>query len=271
VDEVVVDAPVDVAAVLADPRLVPHRSADPSSGATIRLRAAMARFSEPSAHPPRRAAVVDVVAGLDLVELRTVAAQLTAASLRGDEVDVLRDVAGVVPTAALWRALRLPEPVAIADVEAVVRVIGRGQPATPAADAATERLLEVAGGDVAVVSALYQNFDATAALIASTLGTGDPPAPAVPRTRRVAVGDVVVAGRSVPTGTTLVVEIGAAGLPFGAGPHECPGRLAAEAIVGGVVDAVATSGFHVDPADTVLDADGRPTRLVARRSRPVAP
>ena len=224
----------------------------------------MARFSEPAEHPPRRAAVVAAVGALDPSRLRVAAAELTAAPLTGADVDVLGGIAGIVPTEAVCRVLSLQPPAAVDDVEAVVRVIGRGEPATADADAAAQRLLALA--DVATVSLLYQNFDATAALIATTLG--NPPAPAVPRTRRVAVADTAVGGRAVAAGTAVVVEIGAAGLPFGAGPHECPGRELAEAIVAGVLDAFTAGGYQVDPSQTELDPDGRPVRLVAR---PVAP
>ena len=93
-------------------------------------------------------------------------------------------------------------------------------------------------------------------------------APAVPRTRRVALGSTTIDGLAIVPGTALVLEIGAAGLPFGAGPHECPGRALAESIVAGVVDAFVASGLQIDASRTVVDPDGRPTRLIATR-RPV--
>ncbi len=69
----------------------------------------------------------------------------------------------------------------------------------------------------------------------------------------------------IAAGTALVLEIGAAGLPFGAGPHECPGRAVAESIVAGVVAAFAASHLQIDAARTVVDDDGRPTTLIATR------
>lgn len=231
------------------------------------LRAAMARFSAPARHPQPRAAVVAAVARVDPDAVGLFAAELAAERLAGDEVDVLQDIGRVVPTLALLHGLGLTAVVAIDDVESIVRVIGRGEPATFEADSATDRLLAIVG-DVARVSLLYQNFDATAALIACTiaaLGTGAAPVPAVPRTRRVALVDTVVDGAPIAAGSELVLEIGAAGLPFGAGPHECPGRVVAEAIVAGVVDAFVASGLQIDPARTEVDPDGRPTRLIATR------
>ena len=253
-------APADVLAALHDPALVPHHSADRSTGATMRLRGEMARFSPPVAHGPRRADVVAVIESIDVDAVRLRAADEAEARLV-DDVDLVAGIARVVPTVTLWGALALPGPAALADVEAVVRVIGRGEPATATSDAAAERLLGVA--DVATVSLLYQDFDATSALIATTLAPGA--APAVPRTRRVAAADTSIGGVPVAAGVELVVEIGAAGFPFGAGPHECPGRTLAEAIVAGVIDAWTRSGLAIDPASIDLDPDGRPTRLVACR------
>lgn len=65
-----------------------------------------------------------------------------------------------------------------------------------------------------------------------------------------------------------VLEIGAAGFPFGSGAHECPGRAVAESLVAGVADALAAAGYVVDATRTVVDTDGRPTTLVATREDP---
>ncbi len=91
----------------------------------------MARFSEPADHPARRAAVVEVIGRLDPATARAAAAEATVALLRGDEIDVLADLARIVPTTVLWGMLDLSGPVAIDDVEAMVRVIGRGEPRNP--------------------------------------------------------------------------------------------------------------------------------------------
>lgn len=45
------------------------------------------------------------------------------------------------------------------------------------------------------------------------------------RTRRVAARDTPVGELVVPSGGEVTLEIGVAGLPFGAGPHRCPGDL----------------------------------------------
>jgi hypothetical protein len=54
------------------------------------------------------------------------------------------------------------------------------------------------------------------------------------------------------------LEIGAAGLWFGAGPHHCPGRALAEAVAAAVVGAIDAFGATVAPDSAELDADGRP-------------
>lgn len=50
------------------------------------------------------------------------------------------------------------------------------------------------------------------------------------------------------------------GLEFGAGPHRCPGRELAEAIVAGAMDALAEGGYEL-LADLVVLDDGRPAAL----------
>ncbi|MBI5088099.1 MAG: hypothetical protein HZB15_04325 [Actinobacteria bacterium] len=164
------------------------------------------------------------------------------------------------------------------DVDLIVAVIGRGAAPSDEADAATERLLSLAAvrdrDPVAVVSVLYQAFDATAALLATELHArcvAATPVPAVPRTRRVASGRATITGAAITPGTTVTLEIGAADLPFGAGPHRCPAEQLARRIVDGIIGAIVDSGHRVDPESIVTDADGRATRLVMRRDDRVQP
>ena len=272
--------PTEVRAALRETSLVPHRSGDQSTGSTMQLRAAMARFSGPVEHVDRRRAVVEAVSHVDEDRVGKIAFECTARRLVAEYVDVMGMVAKVVPTEALATVLGMdgPSDEVVADVEAVVRVIGRGEPASAEVDASTDRLLARCGrlpaGAVPTASLLYQNFDATAALIGTRLLAGtttDPAVAAVPRTRRVARSDVVVGGVDVPAGTEVVLEIGSAGLWFGAGPHQCPGERLAESIVAGVVAAISGAGYEVLRDEATFDDDGRPTHLPCRRGRSPSP
>ena len=256
-----------IVAALHDPRLVPHGSDDPSTGSTQALRGAMARFSTPVAHAPRRERVVAAIDAIDLDEAERTAGAITRARLEHG-VSAVDEIAGTVPTATLASLLGLVDQVVggntdevvdavvdaiIDDVEAIVRVIGRGEPATPASDAAADRLVALGGfrpaGPTAVVSMLYQNFDATTALVRTMVEahrTGRPARPAVAATRRVAVDATVVDGHPIRVGDEVVLQIGSAGLPYGVGPHECPGRMLAERIAAGIVRELVGEG--PDPA-----------------------
>jgi len=249
--------------------LLPHASSDRRDGATNRLRASMARFSGPGDHAERRRAVVAAISAIDPERARAFATDLTAPRLTGEPLDAI-SIAGTVPTEALASCLDLEAPLEqiVADMLAIVRVIGRGAPSSAESDAATDRMLalcsESPGRAVPTVSILYQNFDATWSLLTTTLHACARRAPAVaavPRTRRVAAADVELVSRSIAAGSDVLVEIGQAGLPFGFGPHQCPGQALAEAIVAGILAAIDTSQYEVDAAGIVTDSDGRPTEL----------
>lgn len=207
----------------------------------------MARFSGPDVHASRRAEVDAAIDGLDPDQAEQLARELTLSfDRRGNAT--FDELARCVPTMTMVSLLGLAiDPVEVVDdVERVVLVIGRGEPADDAADAATDRLLAATGSSEpeaadAVVSLLYQNFDATAALLRTTVEahtSGRPPEAPVRATRRVATAPNTIAGHELGVGDEVVLEIGAAGLPYGAGPHACPGRLVAEAIVRGMVVAL---------------------------------
>jgi hypothetical protein len=254
--------------------LLPHASPDRREGATSILRASMARFSGPAEHSGRRRAVVEAIRAIDTERAHAFAADLTMSRLTGsrrtgEPLDGIV-LAGTVPTEALASCLDLQAPLEqiVADMLAIARVIGRGAPSSPESDAATDRMLALCAdcpaGGVPTVSVLYQNFDATWSLLTTTLqacATRVPAVPAVPRTRRVAATDVELPTRTIPGGSDVLLEIGHAGLPFGFGPHQCPGHELARAIVAGMLAAIDASGYEVDPAGIVTDADGRPTVL----------
>ena len=241
--------------------LLPHASADQHGGATSALRASMARFSDPAEHSGRRRTVEAAIRAIDTERAHAFAADLTASRLTGEPLDGIV-IAGTVPTEALASCLELHAPLEqiVADMLAIVRVIGRGAPSSPESDSATERMLALCadcpGGGVPTVSILYQNFDATWSLLTTTLQACATRVPAVP-----AVADVELATRTIRAGSDVVLEIGQAGLPFGFGPHQCPGHELARAIVAGILAAIDASRYTVDPAGIVIDGDGRPTVL----------
>jgi cytochrome P450 len=73
--------------------------------------------------------------------------------------------------------------------------------------------------------------------VATTL-VADPPTPPA---RRMATVDTRIGDVSVAAGETVLLAIGVAGFPFGAGPHACPGAAQATAIAEGVLDALRAS------------------------------
>ncbi len=268
-DPIVLTDAAEIMEALERRDLVPHPSADARPGATNRLRASMARFSGPADHPQRRQAVVDAIRAIDPERALGFATEQAASRLTGEPIDGIQ-IAGTVPTEALARCLALAAPLdqVVADMLAIVRVIGRGAPSTPQSDEATERMLTLCGdhpgGGVPTVSVLYQNFDATWSLLTTLLqacATQVRAVPAVPRTRRVAAADVALTGRLIRQGSDILLEIGQAGLPWGSGPHYCPGQRLAEAIVAGILAAIDAARYEVDVTAILTDPDGRPTRL----------
>lgn len=271
-----------IAAALADDRLVPPAAPD-AGGSTLALRAAMARFSGPADHPSRRAAVVGVIESIDVEAVAVMAAGLTRDRLcsNGDRssgtggptvVEVMSSIARLVTVEAIARSIGAHDDELaglVHDVDRIVQVIGRGGPPTAESDAATDRLMtrfaSHPSGPVAVISALYQSMDATAALVAVTvLREHGRTAVPIARTKRVATEPTTIDGVLVAAGSVVEIELGAAGLCFGAGPHACPGRALAEAIAASITTAMATSGCKVDLGRTVIDPDGRPAALWLR-------
>ncbi len=262
------DRPDEVRAALEHADLVPHPPHVDDDGATMRLRSAMARFTGGAAHAARRAAVVELIDRLDVDDLSEAARAATTARLGGARLDAA-ELARHVPTEAVAVALGIVvDDRLVDDVHAMVAVIGRGAAPSKRADAATERLLaraDAAGLEpVAAMSVLYQNTDATAALLLARLAAivqAAERAPAVPRTRRVARCDVQIGGHRILADTEVTIEIGAAGLPFGAGRHACPGQTVATRLVDCVADTITDAGYVPEPSSVELDADGRPVAM----------
>jgi hypothetical protein len=256
-------------ALESDELLLPHPTVDQRMGATNQLRAQMARFSGPAEHAERRQAVVEAIRKIDPERALGLATEQAASRLTGASIDGIQ-IAGTVPTETLARCLGLQAPLdqIVADMLAVVKVIGRGAQSSSESDAATERMLALCagcpGGGIPTVSIFYQNFDATWSLLTTLLqacATQVRAVPAVPRTRRVAAVGLEWLGRTIPAGSDVLLEIGQAELPWGFGPHQCPGQRLSEAIVAGILAAIDAAGYEVDVAGITTDADGRPTAL----------
>jgi cytochrome P450 len=247
-------------------------------GATLALRAAMARFSPPETHPPRRAAVDQLLGTLDAAAVAVIAGRVAAASLAtrstGAVVE-LEEISRAVPVTALAVALGLIDEGdddeahrLVRSIERIAAVILQRAEPDPDADEATEcvlaRAAERGRPRVPVASVLYQALDATATSIAVTLdarATGRPPAPVAPRTARVAVADGRIGGIDLQVDDHLTVDLAAAGLPEGAGPHACPGATIAARIAAAVIAAIDAAGWTIDRSQVVLDDDGRPASL----------
>jgi cytochrome P450 len=215
------------------------------------LRRNVARFADGTDHVRRRGQATSMLAGVEVAELRRAAADRTRAVLDragGGPVDLMADIARVVPVDVLGAALGIPAlPAGL--VAVIAKAYQPGSGAEGPADEAVAHLVELLGGvpdesTAARIALLVQALDATAGLIgraAQAMLRSDADrsvetiieetlrqAPPVRATRRVAPG----------TATVVLIDLAAGGLPFGAGPHQCPGRDHATAIAAGILESV---------------------------------
>jgi cytochrome P450 len=226
---------VDAAAALAS-LSVPEPP--PGERGMAWLRASVCRFANGEAHRRRRALVEAELAALEPARLAEEAAAATRAALAGGAAVDVMPLARRIAVRVLCEALA-GRVVAATVVEDAVAVAVAYPPGSPDADEALERLHAALGGEgepaAARIALLAQACEATAGLIGNLL-LGEP-APPVRLTRRVAAD-----------GSTVAIDLESAGLPFGAGPHACPGREHALAIARAVVETVR------ELAETVEDA-----------------
>lgn len=247
------------------------------SGATAGLRSRMARFSAPADHTARRQQVDQLLASLDLVAVATAAGEAVALLAGSDaQLDGMQ-VAAIVPTITMASALGLVVDDAdqlVADVTAMARSIGRGEPATEQTDASVARLLSLAGQaghePDAAVSLLYQNRDASQGLLVNTLVSRyreKPREPVGGITVRVADRGVLLSssdgGVEVSAGESVEVDLLCGDREFGHGRHACPGRALSEAIVAGTIDWLQTNRWML--GDITTDADGTIVELTLTR------
>jgi hypothetical protein len=269
-----------------------HDDASVTPPGTAGLRAAMARFSDGADHRRRRAVAERCLAGIDPAGLRIRAGELTAKVLAPSaRIDLMALIARPIPLTALAEALGAadaPSAAAAARRLALALAPPAGwaptDPHRPAVELA--RLLGLPAdplGDVVAntVALCVQATDATAGLIGlavlaareyddadaavdGVLAKGGP----VLRTSRWARRDLHLPSGTVPAGHEVVVWLAAAGLPFGAGAHRCPGAEHARALACGVVAAVLASGLRPPRQEISYEARANlriPARLILTR------
>jgi hypothetical protein len=270
--------PEEVFAALLNPALEPPSAPEcVGAGPTANLRAAMARFSPTDLHASRRHDVVELINSIDPLLVHARAAELVQQLVAGrTSIDLVAELAYELPASVLIEVLGLhgERRSIVSDTFAIVEVIGRGCIVSPQTDQAVGRLLAAGEVDafdpIAVVSVLYQTFDAVAALVIETFLSRHHQvqrAAAVKRTVRVAASETTVLQRSVAEGQTVVLDLDSSGLEFGAGPHRCPGGHLAEAIVGGLLTAIDSLGFEVVEVGSEVDHNGRPASInISQRS-----
>jgi cytochrome P450 len=258
-----ISRPADVRRVLANPQCrVPDVPYAGSPGTIRWLRSHVARFSNGADHDRRRTLVERDLTRLDLAALRREAYRRTARELgpAGDPRDALRRVAHRVPVGVLASALGVGDAALDTAVDSLIDVAAAYHPGTgsePVADAAVATLICILPGPPETVAnricLLVQACAATAGLVeraleaAITAGRRDVDAvltetvradPPVRATRRCCPVDLTVGGINLPAGAMLLVDLAAAGLPFGAGSRPCPGQDHAIALAAGVVAAL---------------------------------
>lgn len=222
---------------------VPPVPQDVPPGGVAWLRASVARFSNGDAHTRRRSLAIRSLATISVESLRERAFRWTERIVADPGVvDVMAAIARPVPVGVLATELGLPD--VSADIAVVAPAYHPHVVPDAAAEAALARLVAACGGvadepAAARIGVLIQACDATAGLIGNAvpvflqgesaagdvLGAVLDTDPPVRRTRRRIDGEDVV------------VEL--AGLPFGAGAKECPGRAHAVALATGVLQALS--------------------------------
>jgi len=186
------------------------------------LRAHVARFCDGPDHARRRGLILAELQRVSPVELQKRVRD--CATEPGGHVRILADCLGLrdvsSETVAAAAAAYLPPA-----------------PVTAEADRAVVELVAACGGvpdeaTAARISILIQACASTAALVANARPFGGEDA----LDRALAENPPVRRTCRMVDGVVTEVDIAAAGLPFGAGPHECPGRAHALALAGGVLE-----------------------------------
>ncbi|MEU6250890.1 hypothetical protein [Glycomyces sp. NPDC047010] len=233
--------------LLAHPGLVPPPAAPGPPGGLAWLRAGVARFASGEAHARRRALAADLLGPMDLDVLRLRAEVLACIALEDAPLDVMDRIARDVPVRVLAESLDIPD-IDVAAVRRVAAAYPTGEP-VPGADDAVASLVAAFGGvadepTAARIGLLVQACEATAALIGGTLaaGAGLGPDAVAARLRddppvRATIRQAATAVAGLQPGEPARIELDGT-VPFGAGPHACPGHRQALAVATGVCEAL---------------------------------
>lgn len=237
----------EVQATLTDPAFTMPPVPDGGPVPGIRwLRRQVVRFADGADHDRRRPLVLALLDDVPAAELQPAAESRTRALLTpGRPIDVMADIARVVPVDVLGAALGLP-PVPASTVGVIGRNYQPNDGPDEAADEAVAQLVDAYGGvadeaTAARISLLVQAVDATAGLVGSAvfaaLRSALSPDQAVAETLlREPPAQVT---RRVRADSAVTLDLAAAQLPFGTGPHHCPGGDHAVALATGVVTALS--------------------------------
>jgi cytochrome P450 len=283
----VITAPDEVRAVLADPAfVVPPVPNGGSPGGIVWLRSTVSRFSANGVHERRRSLVVDDLADVDPAALGQRAFEQTTVLLKSgyEPVDVMANIARVVPVELLAEALSLPAGMS-EDVNTVAAAYHPCGDFSATADQAVARLVKACGGiadetTAARIGLLVQACDATAGLVGNALIAAKRQRPTtsvsailtetlrlnppVRATRRQATADTRVGNFAIVAGEVVTLEL-AGSLTFGDGPRKCPGSEHAFAIAGGIVEALRGRQLVHDDVEYEPSANLRvPASLMVR-------
>ncbi len=272
----VITDPSEVVLALNSPNLVPPPCpTNLKTGPTATLRSAMARFSHGDQHEGRRLAIdaaISSVTGFPFKQRSLERTQSfldalpTTTTAGGDEQPdeaTLNDIAQIIPTETLADALGVADAdlgEVRRDIGLLAATIGRGAAASEESDCAATRLQDRfashPGGPVATVSLLYQNHDATAALLIAThesCRTDTARRSALRQTFRVVESETILQLTqpedgspdknlpeviALPVGATVALSLQDLQVEFGAGPHHCPGKAMAQEIAAGIIVAL---------------------------------
>ena len=270
-----------------------------ATDAAASVQSRMARFTDGPAHSDRREVATSALRRLEAAALGRRAAELTMSRLAEvDEIDLIAAIARAVPIATLAAALGIDESAAVeaatelALAIAPLRGSSRGNAESPLRRiCAVDATAALSDADINTAALLFQAVDATAGLIGNsvvTVGRVGLPAeasaidfvrevsrfdPAVHFTTRRAAADIDVGGERIPAGSTVLVDLAAAGrdparwtdadvfrpsrdapsFAFGDGVHRCPGSDHALALAAGVFASIVERGGRPATGEIVYE------------------